>query len=870
MGVKHNRETKLPHPLVCGTEASVPIPQEEEVRDLLAKGKAKPAVELAKEIHKRCGWPESEALLVDAYAARIRSLWKTGLKEEAKALFELVHERYSCAATRLREVGVLLRASDGNLEELLRPLNDPALPQEIRRAIENAVSRQVYDLSALAQCAALPTDHPLRAAAAALVSAFAAITVGPVEEAALVLPEVSHRGPLASWKSLLRAIAYFYRHDDAACERCLKIVDPDSAPARLIPALRTMLRVKTNERLSSAADSLVAQVCGNKVPLERALEALDSAFETRVQGKILPEIQRAMTACDVAYPELVERLRQHIFVRALQLDLPTRKVRAALGGAATKNAYFWRLYARSAESNRGPIGPLICALWEQFRRHAIAEGWFGENGSETAALYLHMAELLLGVSSETLETLQSNFAEQFSGFQAFYEDQPPAIRAVEAKYKKRDLYFLSPSLLFERACSIDPHREAFEQWLNWARQESDWRVADNVAEHWHRAIPNHSEPLLYLMDSAEKRGALTKATAFLGEAEKLDGVNPEVRRAALRLLIAQTGRHLRQRKPHLVEQDLAALDALPQAQLADRPAFLLALHWACEVISSEAELASSVLSQIVHLLGSSVAAILACENAGALGGLTQADFDRHLPKKDSLDPADSLVSATARVCLLGDDLGAGFTIPSAWHGQLLHELTNAHSALEARQFEVLGRAALRTNQRELAYAASVAGLEVGGDREARFLLLRARALPNWEFERREDCITAAVELGRRRRDASVINEAVELRRGRPNAKSHFFDWLNSEDWHDFSMTTEQIHAVLQREKHSPTFPRVRPAPFRVSPSWESMFLDAEDLENDDEPFTLDDMARQAGEMSQPRGRRPKRGRRDLPGQGDLF
>jgi hypothetical protein len=254
---------KLPHPPVHGTGASVPVPQEEEVRDLLAQGKAKPAVELAKQIHKRCGRPESEALLVDAYAARIRSLWKTGLREEATALFGLVHERYSCAAARLREVGVVVRASGGNLEELLRPLNDPALPQEIRRAIEDTVRRQVYDLSALAKCAALTADHPLRTAAAALVRAFAAVTVGPVEEAALVLPEVSHRGPLASWKILVRGIAYFYRQDDAACERCLKIIDPDSAPARLIPALRTMLRARTDERLGSAADSLVAQVCGN-------------------------------------------------------------------------------------------------------------------------------------------------------------------------------------------------------------------------------------------------------------------------------------------------------------------------------------------------------------------------------------------------------------------------------------------------------------------------------------------------------------------------------------------------------------------------------------------------------------------------------
>ena len=698
--------------------------------------------------------------------------------------------------------------------------------------------------------------------------AFAAVTVGPVEESALVLPEVSHRGPLASWKILVRAIAYFYQQDDAACERCLGIIDPDSAPARLVPALRTMLRTSTDKRLAPAAESLVALVCGSKVSLGRALQALDSAFETRVQEKILPGIQRAVAACEVAYPGLLERLRQHISVRALHLDLPARKVRAALGGASIKNAYFWRLYARSVESSNEPLEPLICAQWEQFRRHAVAEGWFGEKGPEAAALYLHMAELLLEVPAWTLERHRSRFAAHFSGFQEYYEDQPPVIREVEAKYKKVDPYFLSPSQLFERACAIDPHREAFEQWLNWAKQEFDGRVADSVAERWHQALPLHSQPLLHLMESAEKRGALNRATAFLAEAQKLDAVHPEVRRAALRLLVAQTGRHLRQRKPHLVEQDVAALEALPEAQLADRPAFLVALRWAGAVIRGDAELASSFFGQIGRLLGSSAAAILACENAAALGGLTRADFDRHVPQI-SQDPADSLVVATARVCVLGDDVGAPLTIPTAWHARLWQELTNTHGELESRQLEMLGKAALRTDQKELAYAASAAGLEMGGDQEARFLLLRARALPEWELDRRDDCIAATVELGRRQRDMSIINEAMELRRGRRNAMTNFFDWLDSEDWHDFSMTTEEIQEVLQHEKHSRAFPGNRHAPLRV-PYRETVFLDDQELEKDDEPCALDDSNQLVPEMGQSREKRPKRVRRDLPGQGDLF
>src|SRR5260370_40726978 len=140
--------------------------------------------------------------------------------------------------------------------------------------------------------------------------------------------------------------------------------------------------------------------------------------------------------------------------------------------------------------------------------------------------------------------------------------------------------------------------------------------------------------------------------------------------------------------------------------------------------------------------------------AGALGDLTQADLDHHLRQKVSLDPADSAVSPTARVCVLGDDVGATFTIPTAWRDRLLQELTNAHGGLDGRELEILGRAALRTNQKEVAYAASVAGLEMGGDPESRFLLLRARALPDCELERRADRITAAGAPWRRPRDTS--------------------------------------------------------------------------------------------------------------------
>ena len=71
---------------------------------------------------------------------------------------------------------------------------------------------------------------------------------------------------------------------------------------------------------------------------------------------------------------------------------------------------------------------------------------------------------------------------------------------------------------------------------------------------WSQALPKDSRPLLYLMEPAEKRGALDKAFGFLKLAQKCDPLGTEVRRAALRLLVAKALRHLRQRKPHLAEQ----------------------------------------------------------------------------------------------------------------------------------------------------------------------------------------------------------------------------------------------------------------------------------------------------------------------------
>ena len=141
------------------------------------------------------------------------------------------------------------------------------------------------------------------------------------------------------------------------------------------------------------------------------------------------------------------------------------------------------------------------------------------------------------------------------------------------------LYFLYPDKLYGRACALDPHFDSFAQWMEWARGGRAGE-AEKVAEAWHKIRPADIEPILFLMEEKEKRNAFQSALQYLAKAERIDSVYPAVRQARLRLMAGAVLRHLRQKKPHLADEKLAEVSALPQVP-AGRPAGLpggLALH----------------------------------------------------------------------------------------------------------------------------------------------------------------------------------------------------------------------------------------------------------------------------------------------------
>ncbi len=436
-----NQGAQTPGPASDGSEGCLLSEETTRVRELIAGRHSKTALQLAKDLCKRCRTVESEALLVDAYKARIEDLLKLGMTVEAKTLIGIVRERFPAAVPQLAEVGREISALDGRLEEVVGPLCDPNFPAEGRNRIETFIRQRIYDLTALAAVSSLPPEHPLRAAASALAAAFQAATQGPVDEQLLALPEVSHRSPLAPWKALVRAIASYHRREDEECRKWLRAIAGDSVPARLIPSFHAMQGMRMDAKLSLAEQKLIAAAGDHGAALRSALAALEAAWQAKKQKPILDAARAAMTACDRCDAGIRERLWQHIVVRSLMRRVPPTAINAAIGGAPQQNAYYYRLLALVLEDNQHAESSAEAVLvWGEFRREAIRENWFADGGLEDGVLSLHVAQII--------EKLPPGVVEDM-------EEWEPSYR--KSGKNGRDKVLPSAGMLYERACNADPN-----------------------------------------------------------------------------------------------------------------------------------------------------------------------------------------------------------------------------------------------------------------------------------------------------------------------------------------------------------------------------------------------------------------------------
>jgi tetratricopeptide (TPR) repeat protein len=786
------KQDRAKHPTQVVAAASGQSPAETEIqriRELIAGRHSKAALGLAKDLHKRAATAETETLLLDAYQCRIEDMLRLGMAVEAKVLLEMVGQRFPSSRSRMMDLHREIAVVDGRLEEIVAPLADGNLSPEVRDRIETFVRQRVYDLTALASVSSLPREHSLRQGASVLAAAFQTVTTGPVDDGVVALSQVSRRSALAPWKALIRAIASFYRREDDDCKKWLRLVPEDSAPARLIRPLMAMLGTGATSEFSAAEQRLVSTVGAVSGSLRPALAVLEKTLTAKKHKPLLEAARTAVTVCGQCYPEIRERLRQHIVIRSLAHGVSRAEICSAIG-APRENAYFSRLLACSVERHRDADSSAEALFhWEYFRRAALQEKRFVAGSLEDGVLSLHMAKIAERLPSDDLDDL-----DDF--------EYTPLLRRDRSSGGLGDEDLRSPEMLYERACRADPHPEAFHAWLQWADRHRSWRDADRVAELWRQALPRDTRPALYLMESAEKRGAYQKSLQHLERAEELDRLNPEVRRAKLRLLLSAAIRHLRQGKTRLVVAENEHIEALPEVRAGEIASLATVLRLLCAVLENDRIAMPEQNQRLQTMLGSAVAAFV------LTNGLAQTANMGDKVELPSLElsrfSALELLTGTARSLALGDWAGLALPLPLGWERDLLAALDQPDCPTDVTQILVLGESAFRSGAMKLAYALSAVGLAQGGA-DARFLFLRGRVLPPGQDQRREGCFLAALELARRDRNLDLAGKILDRVRGNDG----FYwgaDFLGDPATINGPVAPDLLSEILKEEREENEFP----------------------------------------------------------------
>jgi len=141
------------------------------------------------------------------------------------------------------------------------------------------------------------------------------------------------------------------------------------------------------------------------------------------------------------------------------------------------------------------------------------------------------------VARSAAESSKGSGASSRRAFQVsrLIEDQPPVIRRYRRSTKK--VIFISSHQASSSSArapsthigSVRTMAELGEAGVRWSGRRPRGRAL-------HRALPLHSQPLLLPDGVGGKERGAQQGDRFLAQAQKLDAVNPEVGRAALRLL----------------------------------------------------------------------------------------------------------------------------------------------------------------------------------------------------------------------------------------------------------------------------------------------------------------------------------------------
>ena len=836
---KHKRAKRLPQQSAPST-LTTPAQWQAQVHDLLARKKPREAVELAKQFLKHLPGPTAEEALISAYQARVQALITSGMPQEAHALAMLARERFPAYRDQLTLLVLQTQISTGDLDGVLTEL---AVAEGARqRALENLLTCGLTDPSLLATTTCLPAEHPLRLQASLISELFSAVTSAPVSDGRLaVLDHIPRQSPLAPWKLLIRALDAFYRRADALAEANLARIPADSGPGRLVPVVRTLIgktgKVSTlgtlDERtngtpptppshsLESTADYSFAtnhlwdKVSNGHIAVQLQFDQLSHALSTKNK-------HTALTALKQLLPWLstIPTSQRQIFLRTvLHHWFRNNLAPQGLVGLLTRQENapdISRLIALTIEEEWD--GALI--LWDEYLNTAHT----AHTQAEIARILLHLADLFPADPEDVLDALGVDSEREIQ--QMVLNGELPAV--------------FDRGALLDRARAADPVPPVFRALV--AHYTSrDPKRAEAEAEAWRKAYPQDLDPLLYLIQATEQRGALRKSLDFLAKAEAINRVHPAVRHSRFRLLLASAERRLKDGKPALALDDLERLAQEARANEGDMKAYMLALRWAVAYKRED----TAGVERIARTLATNL-------NNPTLHSLILAAVSNIIkiprPKWSSKVPPAEAVDALARACELFRALDRPLVVPDTF----LKHVEKALGESSASQLHALCYGGLRIGRPSLTYLAAGQGLSYEEPHLHRFLLARGKALclatTQREYTRALQCLRVARELANRARDMEAVSEASAALNNLPAWGD--LDALLFGTPHPAGTPPDQadINRTIATERRHKTPPRLQTQPTRhtsrgrnplrprLSPSlFNDMlsFLDLDDLNNGD-------------------------------------
>lgn len=560
-----------------------PVQLAAAVRRKLDAGQTQSALQDAKELVRQHADASTDALLLDAYRARIEALTAQGMTREAADLAAIVRQRFPAAARELAGMGEVIQARRGDFSALLAEHVRDDTPAARRAEIDDVLRRTVIDPAHIATHPALPDDHPLRRAAAAAACAFAEAAAGCLSDAARDgLRVIARRSPMVMWRHLAIALDAFHRQDDAAALAALQHITADASVAPAAGWLRNLLDGASQpDDPRPLARDLFHRIRDGAADAHAQAIALGDALKRRhpaaagVARKLLEHLHRRdrTLAQRLAIWLLEDResIPQDLFlslcgvVQRFYPQAEASRMIAIAGGAGGASIGFyvdWSSFLEDRLQARPALPPL-----------------------ELALLLEHLATLLGPLEDSHLRHLRRVGRKYKAGDDTPWMPSEPKSDLPdpgefldyvmkEARRKQREILRTQFGIevplagvcegLLRAAIKLDPQPGLYRRLLE-RLPKTPLAAREQLLEAWAASHPTAAEPLVLLAEAAESRKGYQKARAFLARAIERDALDERARRALLRIDIASLLRNLGKNRLAKAAADLTAVTARPEA-----------------------------------------------------------------------------------------------------------------------------------------------------------------------------------------------------------------------------------------------------------------------------------------------------------------